>query len=158
MTFYKYSCKIQLYYYRWYSAVITVVTMQKGAAFMFQIDAMSRTPVYEQIISQVEKFILGGILSAGDQLPSVRSLSVNLSVNPNTIQKAYGELDLRGIISTVPGRGCFITEKALEALRANSRKKLLLLEEIVAELWAAGVTRKELDDTIDRATQRIQQK
>ncbi len=125
---------------------------------MIQIDAMSRTPVYEQIISQVEKFILGGILRSGDQLPSVRSLSMDLSVNPNTIQKAYGELDLRGIISTVPGRGCFITETALEALRANSRKKLLLLEEIVAELWAAGVTRKELDDAIDSVIRRGQQK
>lgn len=118
---------------------------------MFQIDAMSRTPVYEQIISQAEKFILGGILHSGDQLPSVRSLSIELSVNPNTIQKAYGELDLRGIISTVPGRGCFVTEKALETLRANSRKKLLLLEELVAELWAAGVTRKELNDAVENA-------
>ena len=76
---------------------------------MFQIDNMSRTPVYEQIITQVEKFILGRLLSAGDQLPSVRSLSVELSVNPNTIQKAYGELDVRGIVTTVPGRGCFVS-------------------------------------------------
>lgn len=119
---------------------------------MFQIDAMSRTPVYEQIISQVEKFILGGVLRAGDQLPSVRSLSIELSVNPNTIQKAYGELDIRGIISTVPGRGCFITEAALDILRARSRQKLSLLEEIAAELWAAGVTREELDAAVDRGT------
>ena len=119
---------------------------------MFQIDAMSRTPVYEQIISQVEKFILGGVLGAGDQLPSVRSLSMELSVNPNTIQKAYGELDVRGIISTVPGRGCFITEDALENLRGVSRKKLSLLESLAAELWSAGVTREELDAAIDRAT------
>lgn len=119
---------------------------------MFQIDAMSRTPVYEQIISQVEKFILGGVLRAGDQLPSVRSLSIELSVNPNTIQKAYGELDIRGIISTVPGRGCFITEAALDILRTRSRQKLSLLEEIAAELWAAGVTREELDAAVDRGT------
>lgn len=121
---------------------------------MFQIDAMSRTPVYEQIISQVEKIILGGVLRAGDQLPSVRSLSIELSVNPNTIQKAYGELDIRGIISTVPGRGCFVTETARNTLRARSRQKLSLLEEIVAELWAAGVTREELEAAVDRGVRK----
>jgi GntR family transcriptional regulator len=125
---------------------------ERNGLSMFQIDAMSRTPVYEQIISQVEKFILGGILGAGAQLPSVRSLSMELSVNPNTIQKAYGELDVRGIISTVPGRGCFITESALGILRQISRNKLASLEELVAELWAAGVSRKELDDAVDRGT------
>lgn len=92
------------------------------------------------------------MLRAGDQLPSVRSLSIELSVNPNTIQKAYGELDIRGIISTVPGRGCFITESALDILRTRSRQKLSLLEEIAAELWAAGVTREELDAAVDRGT------
>ena len=59
---------------------------------MYQIDVMSRTPVYEQIIRQTEDFILKGIVNAGDKMPSVRSLSVELSVNPNTIQKAISEL------------------------------------------------------------------
>ena len=72
---------------------------------MFRIDGMSRTPVYEQIIEQVEKLITLGIMSPGDQLPSVRSLSIELSVNPNTIQKAYSELDAKGIAHSVPGRG-----------------------------------------------------
>ena len=116
---------------------------------MFQIDNMSRTPVYEQIIAQVEKFVLGQLLAAGDQLPSVRSLSMELSVNPNTIQKAYGELDVRGIVTTVPGRGCFISTAALTVLRQDSRKKLALLTETAAELWAAGVTREEIDAAID---------
>ena len=65
---------------------------------MFMIDPMSRQPVYEQIIRQMERFILSGMLAPGDQLPSVRSLSLELSINPNTIQKAYSELDVRGII------------------------------------------------------------
>ena len=60
---------------------------------MFQIDIMSRIPVYEQIIRQTEKFILIGVLNAGDKLPSVRQLSAELSINPNTIQKAFTELD-----------------------------------------------------------------
>ena len=73
---------------------------------MLYIDVMSRTPVYEQIITQIEKLIGAGIMKEGEQLPSVRSLSIQLSVNPNTIQKAYGELDAKGIIGSVPGKGC----------------------------------------------------
>ena len=65
---------------------------------MFQIDPMSRQAVYEQLIEQMERFILSGILKSGDQIPSVRSLSVDLSVNPNTIQKAYSQMDAKGMI------------------------------------------------------------
>ena len=67
---------------------------------MYQIDVMSRTPVYEQIIRQTEEFILKGVLKPGDRMPSVRTLSVELSVNPNTIQKAIAELDRRTLIKS----------------------------------------------------------
>ncbi len=71
---------------------------------MFVIDVMSRVPVYEQIINQVEEQILTGLLNSGDKMPSVRSLSVSLSINPNTIQKAYTELD-RKAYSHSSGKG-----------------------------------------------------
>ena len=79
---------------------------------MFRIDALSRQPVYEQIIDQLERLVLAGVIKPGEQIPSVRSLSVQLSINPNTIQKAYAELDRRGILCSVPGRGCYISENA----------------------------------------------
>ena len=79
---------------------------------MFQIDPLSRTPVYEQIIDQAEKLISAGVLAPGDQMPSVRSLSLRLSVNPNTIQRSYGMLDSMGLIVSVPGRGCFVSDAA----------------------------------------------
>ena len=72
---------------------------------MFSVDPLSRTPVYEQIVEQCEQYVLLGVLCAGDRLPSVRQLSVELSINPNTIQKAYIELDRRGMVTAVPGRG-----------------------------------------------------
>ena len=103
---------------------------------MFQIDSFSRTPVYEQIINQLENFILSGILTADTQIPSVRSLSVNLSINPNTIQKAYAELDRNGIIYSVPGRGCFITKEAKDILSNQKIGKLDNLKELVGELLA----------------------
>lgn len=116
---------------------------------MFVVDVMSRVPVYEQIIKQVEEQVLTGILKEGDKLPSVRSLSVKLSINPNTIQKAYTELDRRQLIITVPGKGSFISEKAIEVVGANSREKMTELNKIIEELALAGVTKEEIINNIE---------
>lgn len=117
---------------------------------MFVVDVMSRVPVYEQIIKQVEEQVLTGILKEGDKLPSVRSLSVKLSINPNTIQKAYTELDRRQLIITVPGKGSFISEKAIEVVGANSREKMTELNKIIRELVLAGVTKEEIINNIEK--------
>jgi len=111
---------------------------------MFQIDSLSRVPVYEQLIEQMERFILSGVLHPGDQLPSVRSLSIQLSINPNTIQKAYGELDTRGIIYSIPGIGCFVAENAVEILSLLKRRKLTDFTSLVNELLLAGISADEL--------------
>lgn len=116
---------------------------------MFVVDVMSRVPVYEQIIKQMEEQVLTGILKEGDKLPSVRSLSVKLSINPNTIQKAYTELDRRQLIITVPGKGSFISEKAIEVVGANSREKMTELNKIIRELALAGVTKEEIINNIE---------
>lgn len=116
---------------------------------MFVVDVMSRVPVYEQIIKQVEEQVLTGILKEGDKLPSVRSLSVKLSINPNTIQKAYTELDRRQLIITVPGKGSFISEKAIEVVGANSREKMTELNKIIRELALVGVTKEEIINNIE---------
>lgn len=116
---------------------------------MFVVDVMSRVPVYEQIIKQLEEQVLTGILKEGDKLPSVRSLSVKLSINPNTIQKAYTELDRRQLIITVPGKGSFISEKAIEVVGANSREKMTELNKIIRELALAGVTKEEIINNIE---------
>lgn len=116
---------------------------------MFVVDVMSRVPVYEQIIKQVEEQVLTGILTEGDKLPSVRSLSVKLSINPNTIQKAYTELDRRQLIITVPGKGSFISEKAIEVVGVNSREKMTELNKIIRELALAGVTKEEIINNIE---------
>lgn len=116
---------------------------------MFVVDVMSRVPVYEQIIKQVEEQVLTGILKEGDKLPSVRSLSVKRSINPNTIQKAYTELDRRQLIITVPGKGSFISEKAIEVVGANSREKMTELNKIIRELALAGVTKEEIINNIE---------
>lgn len=116
---------------------------------MFQIDPLSRKPVYEQLIDQLERLILSGVLHAGDQLPSVRSLSIELSVNPNTIQKAYGELDTRGIIYSIPGIGCFVSERAAALLAVFKRRKLSDFSALAEELALAGVELTELTDILN---------
>ncbi|MBQ8533410.1 MAG: GntR family transcriptional regulator [Clostridia bacterium] len=117
---------------------------------MFVIDAMSRCPVYEQLISQIERFILVGLIKEGEQLPSVRALSVSLSVNPNTIQKAYSDLDSRKIIFSVPGKGCFVSEDAKQLLSEYRRKRLVDLEEMLNELKIAGISKDEVNEVIEK--------
>jgi len=117
---------------------------------MITIDLMSRVPIYEQIIEQLETFVLKGILKVGDQIPSVRSLSIQLSINPNTIQKAYSELDRTGIIDTVPGRGSFIAKDAKENLRNLQGNQLKELSNIVEKLALAGISKEEIEDAINK--------
>ena len=116
---------------------------------MFQIDHMSRIPVYEQFIMQVETYLLKGILCAGDKLPSVRNLALEMSINPNTVQKALVEIERRGYISSILAKGSYIAEDALERLKMNKRKGLNEVKETVRELVLAGVTKSELLECIE---------
>lgn len=90
------------------------------------IDYQSRKPIYEQVVDRVENLIAAGVLEAGSQLPSVRALAVELSINPNTIQKAYGILEQRGAIYPVKGKGNFVAEqeKLKQRLRENCFERL----------------------------------
>ena len=92
------------------------MTTRERKQNMFTIDNMSTIPVYEQIVRRVLGLVLSGQLKPGDPLPSVRGLASDLGVNPNTIQKAYAELDHRGLTQSVPGRGSFLREDAMEQL------------------------------------------
>ena len=116
---------------------------------MYQIDIMSRVPVYEQIVKQTEQFILTGILKPGDKMISVRNMSLELSVNPNTIQKALAELDGRGLITSVPGKGSFIATNALNVLFASGMNNLQKLKEDIEKLKLAGVDKQQIREIID---------
>ncbi len=82
--------------------------------FMFEIDVKSRKSIYEQVVDNFREMIISGLLEPEEKLPSVRSLSRSLTVNPNTIQKAYRELEHQGYIYTVTGRGSFVKERKEE--------------------------------------------
>lgn len=106
---------------------------------MFQIDRFGRTPIYEQIIDQTQRLIASGILKEGDQLPSVRVLSQELSVNPNTLQKAYSELERRGLCISAPGNGRFVTADAFRLVGEGLKDRLEEIRHIAEELCAAGI-------------------
>ena len=84
---------------------------------MFTIDLTSRIPIYEQIYQKIVMLILNGTLAENDQLPSVRSLAKSTGVNPNTVAKAYQELERNGVIYSVPGRGSFISAQNYDEFR-----------------------------------------
>ena len=116
-----------------------------------QLDAMSRTPVYEQIVDEVERFMLSGAMKPGDQLPSVRGLSTELSINPNTILKAYGELDASGLIFSVPGRGYFISGDAYDILKEKEEKKLDELKGQFMQFALVGIDKEQVLRCVEEA-------
>ncbi len=118
---------------------------------MFNVDKQSRTPIYEQIISNVEESILHGLLPEETKIPSVRELSTVLGVNPNTIQKAYTDLENRNITHSVPGVGRFISKDAVEILKGGSDKHFDTFFEAVANLKLIGVSKKDMISAIEKA-------
>lgn len=115
---------------------------------MITIDYQNRAPIYEQIVDKFQMLILKGVLVPGSQMPSVRQLAVDLSINPNTIQKAYAVLEQQGYIYPVKGRGNFVAES--DSL-IEKRKKTFREEftEFIKEGRELGITRAECVDIID---------
>ena len=110
---------------------------------MVNLDYRDARPIYLQICDGYRQQILSGILQQGERMPSVRELATQLTINPNTIQRAYRELEMGGWIATVAGKGCFVCGVPSEA----QPEKLALLkrfDETAAALQMLGVSRKEL--------------
>lgn len=109
---------------------------------MIIIDYKDRRPIYEQVVERFQKLILMGVLEVDSQLPSVRNLAMDLSINPNTIQKAYTELERQGYIYSVKGKGSFIA--ATEQLRQDKEKELFIsLKFLIKEALEYGITEQE---------------
>src|ERR1700751_6276454 len=86
----------------------------EGAEFTFRLDGHSGVPVYRQLIDQVQGAIAAGVLRPGDQLPTVRLVAVELAINPNTVLRAYREMEIRGILDTQQGTGTFIAQQTID--------------------------------------------
>ncbi len=97
---------------------------EEQEAIRFRLDPKSGVPFYKQIILQIEMAIADGRLTSGDQLPTVRGLAVNLKVNPNTVAKAYNELELKGVVTTQQGTGTFISNKKISLTEIEKERVL----------------------------------
>lgn len=118
----------------------------------FRIDAKSGVPFYRQIIEQVKFGMARGDLQPGDQLPTVRQLAVDLSVNPNTVVRAYRELEIEGLLETQQGSGTFIGEKKPAVDRIELRRMLdQILTEMLARASSYGFS---LDEVLEGLKQR----
>jgi len=115
---------------------------------MIMIDYKDTRPIYEQVVEKIQTLILKGVLPNDSKLPSVRSLAIELSINPNTIQKAYAELERRGFVYTVKGRGNFVhyQDVLLNEKKEQLAEKIRLVLQEAEEL---GISKKELLDAVD---------
>lgn len=110
---------------------------------MIHLDYRDASPIYTQIADGIREQILSGILQTGDKLPSVREMATELTINPNTIQRSYRELEMQGWIATVPGKGCFVCGVPLGA-RTEREELMDSLDKTVQALLELGITRQEL--------------
>jgi GntR family transcriptional regulator len=118
---------------------------RNSASFSPGLDLATGVPAYRQVIDQVLGAIASGTLRGGDQLPTVRQLAVDLSINPNTVVRAYRELEIRGILTTQQGIGTFVTTQPVPVDEAVRQRQLdQLIGDLLARAGAAGLTADEI--------------
>ena len=115
---------------------------------MIILDYKDRRPIYEQVIEKMEELMLLGVLGENEPLPSVRNLAMDLSINPNTIQRAYTELERQGYIYTVKGKGSFVAENSV--MKENKKKELLIqVSEVIDEAIRLGISDEEIKKMLE---------
>ena len=113
---------------------------------MVHLDYRDARPIYTQIVDGFREQITAGILQQGERLPSVRELATQLTINPNTIQRAYRELEAQGWMTSVPGKGCFVT--GIPARDYGEKPLLEEFDRLTKKLLALGITPQELTQRV----------
>ncbi|WP_096201373.1 GntR family transcriptional regulator [Bacillus sp. FJAT-45350] len=122
---------------------------------MFQLDVRSRKPIYEQLVEKLKEFIFHEVFKPDEQLPSVRVLAQELTINPNTIQKAYRELESQGYIYSVPGKGKFVAPQSNSINDEKVKKMKNDLIKLISEALYLGINKDELLNLIEEAEQTV---
>ena len=124
-------------------------TVGKAGVIMINLDHKSGASLHEQIESEIRERIIGGVLSENEQLPSVRELSISLTVNPNTVQRAYKQLEQDGFIYSIKGKGNFVARISGDDKLKRKGEATKLLHDAVRELAFLGVPYSEIISEID---------
>ncbi|MDP4164344.1 MAG: GntR family transcriptional regulator [Bacillota bacterium] len=111
---------------------------------MFELDMRSRKPIYEQLVEKLKELIINEVLKPDEQLPSVRTLAQQLTINPNTIQKAYRELEIQSFIYSIKGKGSFVNPQTQKKDNLKIAAVKHELEKLVLEAFYLGVSVEEL--------------
>lgn len=137
------------------TTVLVKIVQLKGGTFLILIDYKDRRPIYEQIIENFQQMILCGALKPGEAMPSVRSLAMELSLNPNTIQRAYQELERDGYIYTVKGKGSFVSDNA-EAVENKRAEIYEQMKAVALKGISSGMDVNELDSMWKKALEELE--
>ena len=111
---------------------------------MINLDYQSRTPIYEQIVEQVERYVVLGILKPEEQLSSVRDMATALGINPNTVKKAYTKLERRGVIVTISTKGTYIASNTKKIVEEKIAEKFEKIKNLIEEIEQLGLTKEEI--------------
>ena len=115
---------------------------------MISLDYQSRTPIYEQIVEQIERYIAFGVLKPKEQIMSIRDMAASLGINPNTVKKSYEELENRGSIITISTKGTYVVEKINVVVDRKINEKIKIIKEAINELEKLGLKREEIINII----------
>ena len=128
----------------YFCCINRINTVEKGAACVILIDYKDRRPIYEQVVEKFQQMIICGVMEADSPMPSVRNLAMELSLNPNTIQRAYQELEREGYIYTIKGKGSFVSEssQAADSKREEIKREL---GECVNKALSIGIHPQQLE-------------
>ena len=116
---------------------------------MFQLDHGDRRPIYEQIKEKIKELIISGVLKENDKVPSVRELAAILTINPNTIQKAYRELEFEGYIYSLRAKGSFVSPKGEVVKKSDTDGITKEYRDIVSKIKFLGISKEELQAILD---------
>ena len=111
---------------------------------MISLDYQSRTPIYEQIVNEIERYISLGILKAEEQLPSIREFAMTLGINPNTVKKAYEELERRGSITVISTKGTFVSKNIGGVSQRKIKETIEKIRDEIRELEKLGISKEEI--------------
>ena len=115
---------------------------------MINLDYQSRTPIYEQIIEEIERYVALGILKPEEQLPSVRELATELGINPNTVKKAYTELERKGVTITLSTKGTYIAYNTEKIVEEKIEEKIKEIRKLVKDIEQMGLSEEEIKKRI----------
>ena len=121
---------------------------------MIQLNYRDAKPIYEQIKEGLRKLVISNVLAVGEKLPSVREMASQLAINPNTIQRAYRELENEGYIYTVVGKGTFVAEQKDRVCDEREKELMAKFDELVTELLYLEVSKEKIKERIDSIAER----